>query len=254
MPSLAELQRDIAGALAERETRVPAGVVGPGGSGARKRFNVYRNNVLVSLTEALAAAYPAVHRLLGEEYFAALAPLFIRAHPPVSPVLMFYGAAFAEFLDGFEPLSPYPYLGDVARIEWAWLTAYHAADVAPLAPAALAAIALERLGEARFVAHPATRVLSSAHPSLTLFRANREETDAAPAGHRGGEDTLVTRPHLDVEVRALPAGGAAFLRALIAGTSLGEAATVAAETAGEAFDLAANIGGMLEAGVFSALR
>jgi hypothetical protein len=51
----------------------PAGVVGPRGKAAIKRYNVYRNNVTVSLINALAATYPAVHRITGVEFFRAMA-------------------------------------------------------------------------------------------------------------------------------------------------------------------------------------
>lgn len=263
MSQLADLQRRFADALSDPQAGVPDGIIGPTGAAAPKRFNVYRNNVIVSLSEALAVTYPAVARLLGEEYFRALAPVFVRAHPPTSPVLMFYGEVFAEFLASFEPLADYPYLSDVARIEWAWLQAYHAADADPLAPEALAGIAPEALSDTRFVPHPAAAVLRSAHPSLTIFKINRDancDDDAGNtnslAGNAGPEDTLVTRPELDVEVRRLPAGGAAFLDALVAGASLGEAAGLAEEAtraADQTFDLSVNIRGMLEAGAFQAI-
>lgn len=257
MPQLADLQRDFVDALGNPQAGVPDGIVGPGGVPDAKRFNVYRNNVTVSLSEALAATYPAITRLLGDEYFRALAPLFVRAHPPTSPVLMFYGEAFANFLEGFEPLADYTYLGDVARIEWAWLQAYHAADAEPLAPQTLADIAPDALACLRFQRHPAACVQRSDHPCLSIFRINRDESAATILPDDAtAEDTLVTRPDLDVEVRQLPAGGAVFLEALIAGRSLGEAAAMAEEAArdqDQEFDLAANICGMLEAGVFQAM-
>ncbi len=59
---------------------------------------------------------------------------------------------------------------------------------------------------------------------------------------------LVARPHLDVEVRALPQGGAAFLAALVAGEPLARAAEAAVEEAAE-FDLAANLAGLIGAGL-----
>ncbi|AXS41868.1 DNA-binding domain-containing protein [Breoghania sp. L-A4] len=259
MPPLAELQRGFAGALLDPSRDMPQGIMGPDGEPAARRFNVYRNNVIVSLSEALAATYPAVQRLLGEAYFRALAAEYIRAHPPRSPVLLFYGSAFADFLESFPPLAAYPYLGDVARIEWAWLQAYHAADAEPLAPESLATIAPRNLAALRFVPHPAACVLRSAHPALTIFSRNRDEEHRTGDGAetaRAGEDTLVTRPVWDVQVCALPPGGAAFLGALFGGARLGEAAAEgerAATQVSEAFDLAINIGGMLEVGVFQGL-
>ena len=43
---------------------------------------------------------------------------------------------------------------------------------------------------------------------------NSGERELAPIENWHGEDALVARPHLDVNVRLLPPGGAAFLLAL----------------------------------------
>ena len=51
----------------------PVDVVGPRGKAAIKRYNVYRNNVTVSLINALASTYPAVQRITGVEFFRAMA-------------------------------------------------------------------------------------------------------------------------------------------------------------------------------------
>ena len=48
-----------AAALLDPARAAPAAVAGPKGKAARKRYDVYRNNVTVSLVNALAAAFPA---------------------------------------------------------------------------------------------------------------------------------------------------------------------------------------------------
>ncbi|WP_321344778.1 DNA-binding domain-containing protein [Breoghania sp.] len=233
----------------EKDIAAPPGLSAPAGGGVGRRFAVYRNNVAVSLAEALMATYPALVRLLGEDYFRALAAEFVPDHPPRSPVLLDYGAEFGDFIDGFPPLAGYPYLGDVARLEYAWLRAFHAADAPPLSPQSLSGIAGEALATIRFTAHPATCLLRSRYPVVALFEANRDGGHETPDG-QGPEDALVTRPGLCVEVRRMPAGGAVFLGALIAGATLGEAvADAQAET--DAFDPARAIALLLEAGAFA---
>ncbi len=70
---------------------------------------------------------------------------------------------------------------------------------------------------------------------------------------QASEAALVTRPDLDVEIRTLPDGGAAFLCALMDGDTLGVAAEKATGES-EAFDFAGNIGGMVQAGVFAGVQ
>src|SRR5246500_4427127 len=115
-----------AAALIDPERETPAIVAGPAGKGAARRYNVYRNNVTVSLIDALAAVYPAVQRITGREFFRAMARFHVRATPPASPLLFEYGRDFPAFIEAYEYARDLPWLADVARIERAWLDAYHA--------------------------------------------------------------------------------------------------------------------------------
>lgn len=243
-------------ALLNSEQPVPAGLVGPDGQSAPKRFNVYRNNVIVSLVEALGESFPAICSLLGDDYFKALARAFVVAHPPQSPVLMWYGDRFPDFIEAFPPLEAYPYLADVARVEWAWLQAYHAEDATPLDPDALAALAPEEVGAAGFVPHPAAHVLSSRWPVWDLLRANRFDTGAADGEAEidldQAQSVLVTRPQLDVELVLLRPGADVFARELMEGANLAEAAA-AAQGACEAFSLADSLSDCLSNGAFKSL-
>ncbi len=238
-------QREFAQALLNPEAPVPDGVVDPSGKPAPKRFAVYRNNVTVSLIEALATAFPVVEKIVGAEFFAAMGREFVRTHPPASPLLMFYGEEFSEFLKGFEPVKHLTYLPDIAALEQVRRQAYHAADVAVLAPDFLSSVPPEALGTLRVTLHPSAHIVPSAHPIFSIW-----EWNSAPEPQQGnvlqgdGEDVLVSRPDYEVEMRRLPAGGAGFLTTLKSGAALGDAAAVGAEVPG--FDLTQNITGLLE--------
>src|SRR5580700_6166991 len=118
--------------LTDPTRATPVDVVGPRGKAAIKRYNVYRNNVTVSLIDALAATYPAVQRITGVDFFRAMARFHVRATPPTSPLLFEYGRDFPAFIESYEYAQNMPWLADVARIERAWLDAYHAEDAASL--------------------------------------------------------------------------------------------------------------------------
>jgi Putative DNA-binding domain len=242
-----------ASALIDPGGETPAIVTGPSGKRAVKRYNVYRNNVTASLIEALAAIYPAVQRITGVEFFRAMARFHIRATPPTSPLLFEYGRGFPEFIETYEHAGAMPWLADTARIERAWLDAYHAADAAPLSAAALGSVPPERLAELTFVAHPATRIVRSGFSAVTIFAANRSEAPVDPIDASLPEDALITRPDCDVVVTRLPCGGAVFLNSLVAGQSLGEAAALALDASPE-FDIASAIAGMIETGAFTAIN
>ena len=239
-------------ALLDPRSETPVAVTGPNQKAAVRRYNVYRNNVTVSLIDALAAIFPATQRITGVEFFRAMARFHLRAAPPTSPLLFEYGRDFPGFIERYEHAQSVPWLADVARIERAWLDAYHAADRATLEPQALACIPPERLPDARFVPHPAVGIVCSEFPAVSIFAANRSEGAMDPIEAVGAEDALITRPGLEVVVRHLPGGGATFLTRLISGETLGQAAAAAFETS-TSFDLPANIAGMIEAGAFMAI-
>ena len=194
-------------ALLDPGRATPAAIAGPNGKAARKRYNVYRNNVTVSLINALAATFPATMRITGVDFFRAMARSHVRVTPPTSPLLFEYGRDFPDFIESYEYAKPLPWLADVARIERAWLDAYHAADAEPMSAQALASIRRERLADAVMTTHPALRVTRSRFAAVSIFAENRSDRPVSCTGATEPQDALVTRPGLEVVVRRLPPGG-----------------------------------------------
>lgn len=224
-------QAGFAAALLNPDLAVPEGLVDAKGQPAGRRFSVYRNNVAGSLTEALKQGFPVLVKLLGEEFFTAMAGVFLRSHPPQSRIMMLYGAAMPAFLAGFPPLAHLPYLADVARLEQALREAYHAADAAPVLPERLSALPPEQFLAARLQLAPALRLVTSRYPIWSIWRANAQ--GAAPPTEMRPEAALILRPEFDPAPQLLPPGGAVFMAALMANETLG----AALDQAGEGFDI-----------------
>jgi Putative DNA-binding domain len=244
-------QRDFTEALLDPARPPPPGLVDPAGRPAGRRFDIYRNNVTLSLIEALESGFPATAKLLGEDGFRYYARLFARAHPPSSPVLMLYGEGFAEFLADTEPAQRYGFLPDTARLELAIRQSYHSADAAPIDPAALAAMPPDRLMAARIVLAPSLRLVRSPWPIHAIWRANMAD---GPTPAMRAEDVLVTRPQWDPAPQLLPPRGAEFVAALVARTPFGEAAEAAAAVAGETFELGAILQLLIANGAIAAIE
>lgn len=207
-----------------RGEALPQGLTARDMAEVERRFAVYRNNVAVSLTAALAARFPVIQRLVGEAFFAALARLYAATEGPQSPVLAEWGEGFADFLAGFPPLAAYPYLPDVARIEYARGRAFHAADAAPIDPAVLTTADPNRL---RLGLHPSVCVLRLCCPAVSIWAQNQADGERLPLA-QGAEIALILRDAaFDVPVRAISEGDAAMLSAILAGQSLAQAAGAA---------------------------
>ncbi len=217
---------DFAAAFAAglRSGDLPPGATGGDPAEATRRFAVYRNNVAVSLGDALAARFPVIRRLVGEAFFAELAAAYRRDAPPATPVLAEWGAGFAAWLSAVPPLAAYPYMADVARIEYARGRAFHAADAVPVDPAHLAAAdpATLCLG-----LHPSVTVLRLAHPAVTIWAMNQPGASPGPVPP-GPETALILRDRaFDVPVIAIGPGDATLIGALGKGAPLMAAAAAA---------------------------
>lgn len=243
-----ETEAVFARAVLDRNAAVPAGLVPREGTTPSRRFDVYRNNIYASLIDVLAARFQVTAQLVGETFFRAMARDYVQAEPPRSPVLLRYGAGFAGFIAGFPPADPVPYLADVARLEWAWHKAYNAADARGLPLEALQANAGD-VECATLCLHPSLGVVRSVYPVVTIWQLAMRDGEDEPARlPADGEDALVARPELTVDVRRLPEGGADFVLALQGGANLQSAAAVATVSAPD-FDLIANLAGLMSSGV-----
>jgi hypothetical protein len=239
-------QANFAEALLDPGRRVPDGVTSHTHPAPAKRFAVYRNNVVVSLIDTLATRFPAAQRIVGEEFFRAMAGVFARAHPPRSPLMMTYGEDFPAFIETFAPAAELPYLADVARLEAARTRAFHAADATALPAEAFSALEPTDLEMLRIRFSPGTAIVRSSHPIVTIWAMNADKAEPAPIEDWRGEDALISREGFDVVVRRLPPGGAVFLSRLLADATLASAAYVAMQDSA-AFDLAENIAGLISA-------
>lgn len=223
-------QSAFAAALLAPDLPVPPGLVDPFGRPSKARFDVYRNNVTASLLRVLQAAFPVTQRLVGAEFFAAMAVEFLRAHPPRTRMMMLYGADFPAFLAAFPPVAHLGYLPDVARIEQALRESYHAADAAPLAADRLAALPPEDFVSARLSLAPSLRLIRSDWPALSIWWANQGDP-ARPLGASGPESLVILRQDYDPSPLTLTPGMAGILAALADGQTVGSALEAAqAET------------------------
>ena len=163
----ATFQESFATALLDADRPVPGAVTSHTARAPRKRFAVYRNNVIVGLVAALRTQFPATERIVGEDFFAAMARVYVVTEPPRSPILVAYGDGFPGFIASFAPAAELPYLADVARLEVARTRAYHAADAAPLDPSRW-----EGLDQAFFPA-PASRYTPRCRSCVRRIQSSR---------------------------------------------------------------------------------
>jgi hypothetical protein len=246
--------RTFAAALDDPSAATPAMTRGRMGATDGRRFAVYRNNVAVGLIGALEARYPVSRRIAGDDLFRAMARAFARANRPRSPVMIAYGGEFPEFagtyLAAAEAWPRLAVLADVARLENAWVEAYHAEDATVATVGELAALRPDCLFGTRIAFHPAARLLRFATPAASVWASAQSSDDPAAPAEGIGEDALITRPDCDVRVRVLPPLAYDFALRLREGATLIEAAVSLDDPT---FDFGTHLIGLVDSGAVASI-
>ena len=249
--ALAHFQDDFTHALLATDDAAPPALAT---LTAQPAFAVYRNTVMKGCIDALQANYPAVTRLVGEEWMRAAAAVYARDALPALPMLLHYGANFADFLAQFEPAAELPYLPGVARLDRCWTEAHAAASEDGLDPAALSQLASGNFSHARLQPHAAARwAWFTDAPIYTIWSRNRSDAPFDDDIDWNPEGALLTRPRDAVSWCALDRADCAFLDACAAGGTVAHAAQAALKAQPDA-DPGRLMAALLEAGAFSRLH
>ncbi len=220
MPELLDFQDAFVAALAgSRSALSPWLEAGQGEPG----LAVYRNTIAKGCVDALAANFPTVLSMVGEDWFRAAAALFAREAPPTRAALLDYGEAFPAWLERFPPAGDLPYLAGIAHLDRLWTEALFAAEAPALSAEALAALAPEKLAGTRLTLHPSVRfaAFDAGLPSLwAAARDGREDLDLSGTS----ETLLLARCDGAVRARIVGAAETEFLRACRDGATSAEAA------------------------------
>lgn len=205
------------------------------------------------LIRALAARYPVVRRLIGDDSFLEVARRFIAIQPPRLPIVQRFGEAFPEYLRSLGEAASFEYVADIAELEAARARAHHSADARPLDARVFSLLSTSSFNECGLVLHPSVALVASRFPIVTIWRANQTDTAGGILDQWRPEAALIVRSFLDVDVLLLPAGGHVFTNALLSGWTIGAAAASAGDDDPE-FDLAANLTILAEANIVVAFN
>ena len=188
---------------------------------SKQRLNIYRNNVNISLREALSAVYPVVNLLVGDEFFKSMAHNYIKLHPSMSGNLHDFGKHFSQFIKNFSPARKLIYLPDIAKLEWAYHSIFHAANSPTFDIEKLQQVSTTDYGELFFKLSPACTLIDSQYPILQIWKTNKALIDNPELEpfepislDEGGDLILVLRKDLDIEFHQLSACEFSFLKAL----------------------------------------
>ena len=194
---------------------------------AVERLDIYANMYFYRLLDCLAEDFPKVRAAIGTERFHNLVTDYVLRHPSEHPSLRFLGRRLPEFIRDHGVAAGFPFLSDLARLEWARADVFDAPDAAPLSREALARLPQERAGESRFTLIPAFALLRFDHEVVRFWRA-LDEAGAAPPPARRSAAARVWRKDLIVYHASLDDEEVLCLELAQAGETLGRICQVLA--------------------------
>ena len=191
---------------------------------AVEHLRIYRRAILGTMVRALTNIYPVCQRLVGDEFFDAMARVYARRTPSRSPDLADYGGTLADFIRDFEPAASLPYLPDVARLEWHWHRAFNAADEEGLDIQTLSQVRAEDMHRITFQLPVSAALLESKFPIDLIWQVNQADWhgDNAVDLDEGGVQLIVWRQRFEMRIDALERSEWRFLRGVDARLSLGQ--------------------------------
>ncbi|MDF3036513.1 MAG: hypothetical protein K0S28_1787 [Paucimonas sp.] len=247
---LSEYQESFAAALFDRAHEVQATSLFKDDEAlVRQRLALYRGNLTSAWEKTLASIYPVIRVLVGEECFAGLARSYGKSHPSIDGDLNRFGKHFAQFLQESAHLADYPYLPDVARLEWAMHVAYYADTATPLTTQYLSSLSAQEADDLCLTLHPSCTLFASEWNAIDIWRAHQKERTTWPSTVQRQCFGIVVRPKWEALVLELPPAAWQMLARIDTGLALGPAID-AALAVDAAFDLAETLKLCLNHGVF----
>lgn len=191
------------------------------------RFNVYRNNIFVSLIDALADIFPVTQAIVGEDFFRAMARVYVQEHPPKSAIISDYGDDFAAFIRDFEPAQGLAFLSDLAALEFTLLALTNTQEHTSLKGEQISAAFHNTDDPTRLLLSLAssTHIVASPYAIGSIYLAHKTPDSMSLANIQveKSEYLLVSKSNLYADCHIVSQAEAIFIRHLLQGKTLGEA-------------------------------
>jgi uncharacterized protein len=208
-----------------------------GGAKGEERLSVYADGYVARIRESLKEVYEAVHFVLGDERFNWFCRDYAFHFPSHHYNLNFAGIYLPEFLAGHEHLKQFPFLSDLAKLEWLIWKAFHAFDGPPLNPEALKNISADDWETLKLVFQPSVSLISSSYSILDIWQARKSSSPNTESSKP--QKILVGRRQDQVRCELLNIPQFKLLEGLLSGQSLGNVCEILAEDSDEELPIAA---------------
>jgi hypothetical protein len=135
----------------------------------KKRLSIYGNGYFWRIIEVLGSTFSSVKNVLGDDFYDVARGYLVK-HPSTFRSIDDIGAHMADFLKTRPVARHFPFLSDLAAVEWATHQAFFADDAPRFDAIRLQKISPAVWPKVRVQLHPAVRLLKVHWPVDALWR------------------------------------------------------------------------------------
>lgn len=235
MIALEELQRQFQSFVLGGDFAILRSVVESPHGDSGPRLAIYHDAYRIRLCEALGDTFGTLREHLGPTDFDALCARYVACEPSTVRNVRWYGAGLADFLESARPYDERPWLAELARLDWALVGAFDAADLPPVTLEAMTRLSAEAWPVLAFEFHPSVARLTLSTNAPSMRRAT-DNGEVLPEARRldAAVEWLVWRQDARTNYRSLQSPEAAALDGALAGTPFAALCAQAGEQLGAA--------------------
>ena len=143
--------------------------------GPSARLDIYASMYFYRLRDGLAGDFSKVAEVVGGARFHNLITDYLLEHPSRYRTLLYVGRALPGFIAKHPLNDEFPFLTDLARVEWARIETFEEADAEPVTRERIAGLSPETIESLRLRLGPACRLLALDWSVAPLWRALEEQ-------------------------------------------------------------------------------
>ncbi|MFC3093958.1 putative DNA-binding domain-containing protein [Alteromonas sediminis] len=138
----------------------------------KNALSIYQNNLLMTALRSLSISYPVIESMVGEHALYVLTRRLLDMDKPASGDWAEWGDKLATCLFNSELYESYPYLPDIANLEWAFHIASRS-EVLSFDGDSLQRLSKSDLEDIYCILSSSVSLLPSAYPQHQIWQAHR---------------------------------------------------------------------------------
>jgi len=223
MNGLMNLQNKFQAYLMLSDCCIKDEIVGTGKVPVEVRLEIYGNAYRSRLVEALASNYPMLQIYLGDEQFEELGHAYMNANPSIFRSIRWFGDQFENFLNQHSDCQSYPYLAELAKLEWTMTLTFDATDHCLITMEDISNLSPEAWTDMRLIAHPSAHLIEFSWNVVQIWQdLSQEKIPVDPIQNEIPISWVFWRKDLVNQYCSLPQDESFAMNAMLKGMTFGE--------------------------------